>query len=94
MIVRILSEGQFELSGEAVRRLNEFDVAVEQAVSSDDQAQLQEALSDLLDQVRQTGERLADDDLRDSDLILPDEDATVADVQALLSESEEGLIPN
>ena len=92
MIVRILSEGQFELTDEAIRTLNQFDVAVEQAVSSDDQARLQEALSDLLDQVRQTGERLSDDDLRDSDLILPAADSTIDDVRELLS--DEGLIPN
>jgi hypothetical protein len=35
---------------------------------------------------------LADDDLRDSELILPAADATVAEVQELLS--DDGLIPN
>jgi hypothetical protein len=31
---------------------------------------------------------------RESDLILPDADSTVEDVRALLSDSDEGLIPN
>jgi hypothetical protein len=34
-----------------------------------------------------------DAELEDSDLILPAADSTVDDVQQLLSESEEGLIP-
>ena len=37
---------------------------------------------------------MPDDDLQDSDLILPDADSTLDDVRRLLSESEEGLIPN
>jgi PspAA-like protein len=94
MIVRILNEGQWELSDSAVRELNSLDDAVEQAVAADDQEQLSEALAALLRKVRAAGTRVPDEDLRDSDLILPDDDATVADVQALLSESEEGLIPN
>ena len=94
MIVRILNEGQWELDEEAVRGLNALDSAVEQAVNSGDQEQLSKALHTLLDRVRTTGTALPDDDLRNSDLILPDSDSTIEDVRRLLSESEEGLIPN
>ena len=55
MIVRILSEGQWELSDDAVRRLNELDEAVEQAVAADDQERLGQALQSLHDRVRATG---------------------------------------
>jgi predicted O-methyltransferase YrrM len=94
MIVRILNEGQWELSEEAVRDLNSLDDAIDRAVASADQEQLASALQALLNRVRSTGTVVPDDELRDSDLILPDADSTVEDVRALLSDSDEGLIPN
>ena len=93
MIVRILNEGQWQLSDEAVRGLNSFDDAVEHAVASGDQDQLTKALHALLDRIRTTGIRVPDEELEDSDLILPAADSTLEEVQQLLSESEEGLIP-
>ena len=94
MIVRILNEGQWELSEEAVRDLNSLDDAIDKAVASADQEQLAIALQALLNRVRSTGTVVPDDELRDSDLILPDADSTVEDVRALLTDSDEGLIPN
>jgi hypothetical protein len=94
MIVRILNEGQWELSEEAVRDLNSLDDAVDKAVASADQGQLASALQALLSRVRSSGTVVPDDELRDSDLILPDADSTVQDVRALLTDSDEGLIPN
>ena len=93
MIVRILNEGQWQLTAEAVRGLNSFDDAVEQAVTASDQDQLTKALHALLDRIRTTGTRLPDDSLEDSDLILPDSDSTLDEMRQLLSESEAGLIP-
>ena len=94
MIVRILTEGQWELSDDAVRTLNPLDDEVEKAVRTGDQAELADALHALLEQVRSSGRPLPDEELRDSDLILPAADATLEDVQQLLSGSEEGLVPN
>ena len=94
MIVRILNEGQWELSDEAVRDLNSLDDAVDKAVAAADQDQLAKALQALLDRVRNSGTPVPDDELRDSDLILPDSDSTIEDVRALLSDTDEGLIPN
>ena len=93
MIVRILNEGQWHLTEEAVRGLNSFDDAVELAVTARDQDQLTRALHTLLDRIRTTGSRVPDEELQDSDLILPAEDSTLEEVQQLLGESEEGLIP-
>jgi hypothetical protein len=93
MIVRILNEGQWQLSDDAVRGLNSLDDAVEQAVVAGDQGQLTKALHTLLDRIRTAGTRVPDEELEDSDLILPAADSTLEEVQQLLSESEEGLIP-
>ena len=46
----------------------------------------------LLDAVRQQGDRLEDDSLEESDLILPPSDATLEEVRALLT--DEGLVPD
>jgi hypothetical protein len=94
MIVRILNEGQWQLEASDVHGLNALDDAVEKAVTADDQEQLSTALRALLRRVRDVGTRVPDEEIHDSDLILPDADSTVADVRALLSDSEEGLIPN
>ena len=93
MIVRILGEGQWEVPEDAVAGLNTLDDRVEQAVSQGDQAQLTLALSELLDEVRSVGTPVPDDQLADSDLILPDVDSSLAEVEALLADSSEGLIP-
>jgi hypothetical protein len=93
MIVRILTEGQWRLTDEAVRGLNSLDDAVEHAVAAGDQDQLTRALHSLLDRIRTTGTPVPDDELEDSGLILPATDATLQEVEQLLSESEEGLIP-
>jgi hypothetical protein len=93
MIVRILNEGQWRLTDDAVQGLNSFDDAVEQAVTAADQDQLTTALHTLLDRIRTTGTRVPDEELEDSDLILPAADSTLEEVRQLLSESEEGLIP-
>ena len=94
MIVRILSEGQWRIESGAQAGLNALDDAIEAAVSAGDQAQLGEALHRLHDQVRAVGVVVPDEELADSDLILPDVDASLDEVRALLSESDEGLIPN
>jgi hypothetical protein len=94
MIVRILNEGQWELSDDAMRELSSLDDAVEAAVTAGDQDELANALHSLLEQVRSSGTPVADEELLDSDLILPDADATLEEVQELLSGSDEGLVPN
>ncbi len=93
MIVRILGEGQWEVGDDAVAGLNTLDDRVEKAVAQRDQAQLTLALSELLDEVRSVGTLVPDDQLADSDLILPDVDSSLAEVEALLADSSEGLIP-
>jgi hypothetical protein len=91
MIVRILGEGQRTLPDTEMDRLNELDSVVEAAVAAGDEAGFGPALAALLEEVRTVGEPLPDDSLEDSDLILPPADATLAEVQQMLS--DDGLIP-
>ncbi len=91
MIIRILGEGQWQVADDKMGDLNTLDEKVETAVDASDEASFVEALASLLDAVRTGGERLPDDSLEDSDLILPPSDATIDEVRALLT--DEGLIP-
>ena len=91
MIVRILGEGQYDVSDDAMDRLNELDGAVETAVEAGDKESFSKALAALLDSVRTAGVPREADSLDESDLILPPADASLDDVRAMLS--DEGLIP-
>ena len=91
MIVRIMGEGQWEVSAELLEQLNSLDVALESAIVQGDQSTFRRSLDSLLTLVRDSGQTVADDELVDSDLILPPADATIEEVRGLLG--DEGLIP-
>ena len=91
MIVRILGEGQWELSDDQLTTLNSLDSEVEAAVEAGDEVTFSNTLAALLDGVRKAGTVLPDDSLEDSDLILPPSDASLEEVKQLLS--DDGLIP-
>ncbi|MGL5808591.1 MAG: PspA-associated protein PspAA [Nocardioides sp.] len=91
MIVRILGEGQFDVSEDGVDRLNQLDAAVEAAVDAGDEESFAAALVRLHEGVRTMGVPHADDSLDSSDVILPPADATLAEVGELLA--DDGLIP-
>jgi hypothetical protein len=91
MIVRILGEGQLEVPDSAVSGLNELDGALEAAVDHNDDAAFRTALAALLARVRDVGSPTQADDLRPSELIIPQPDATMDEVRQLLT--DEGLIP-
>jgi len=91
MIVRILAEGQWDVSEDHLTELNRLDAEVEAAIEADDEATFATTLAALLDAVRSGGTVLADDSLEESDLILPPADATVDEVRELLN--DDGLIP-
>ena len=91
MIVRILGEGQLRLDDAATSDLQALDAELEAAVERDDQAALTRTLGALLERARRDGEPLPPDSLEPSDVIIPHEGATVAEVRKLLT--DEGLIP-
>jgi len=93
VIVRILGEGQRRVDDAHADLLNGLDSGLERAVESGDETAFRSALADLLAQVRTLGEPLPDDELVESDALLPAEDATLLEVREMLSDAAEGLIP-
>ena len=91
MIVRILGEGQFDVSEADLDGLNAHDAALESAVEAGDVDTFTSALAALLDGVRSVGTAHDEDSLDESDLILPPSDATLDEVRQMLD--DDGLIP-
>jgi len=91
MIVRILGEGQFDVADSELDRLNTLDAALEAAVAAGDEQAFGAALADLLAGVRTMGTAHAADTLDVSDVVLPHEGASLAEVRDLLD--DDGLIP-
>ena len=91
MIVRIATEGQYEIGDDDVSELNELDNAAVDACDTGDEARFQSAYEKLLDFVRSRGRALAEDELEGSEVILPPPDVSLAEAAAEFS--GEGLIP-
>ena len=96
MIVRILGLGQWTMEPEQLLELNDIDEAVEKAVAEGDRKQLRKELQRLVDAVRSNGQEVPDDLIVESDLVLPDVDATLDEVKKLLESTSEyyGLVPD
>jgi hypothetical protein len=92
MIVRVSTEGQYELSDDLRGRLNELDEACEAAVEAGDGERFHGCYEQLLGLIRGEGKELDDDDLRGSDLTLPPPDITLEEAQSEFS--GHGLIPD
>lgn len=91
MIVRILSEGQFDVPDDAIDSLNELDAELEKAIEQDDAEVFGSSLAALLDRIRSLGKPVPLDTLVPSTLLLPSADASLGEVRDLLS--GDGLIP-
>ena len=91
MILRILGEGQLEVSDDTLVELNRIDDALINAVEKGDEGLFHTALANLVNKVREVGKPVPDDHLGPSELILPGADATLDEVRKLLH--DDGLIP-
>ncbi len=92
MIVRIATEGQFRLPDEDAQRLNDLDNQTVEAVDAGDENRFTELFAEMLELVRRDGQPLGDDELEESDVILPPPDTTMD--EAAHEFSGEGLIPD
>jgi len=92
VIVRISGEGQFKLPDEVRERLNELDNRAVSAVEQGDETGFQELWSQMLELVSSDGNQLDNDELVESDVILPPRDITFEEARGEFS--GEGLIPD
>jgi hypothetical protein len=92
MIVRLMGEGQYRVDDGLRDQLNELDGRAQSAMDAEDEAALDDMLDEMWQLVRDRGERLPDDDLSASDVIIPPSDLTLEETRKLFS--DEGLVPD
>jgi hypothetical protein len=92
VIVRLSGEGQYRLPDEDAERLNQLDNRAVSAVEQGDETAFSELWSEMVALVEADGEALPDDELVESDVILPPRDISFAEAQGEFS--GEGLIPD
>jgi hypothetical protein len=92
MIVRISGEGQWELPDADAERLNELDNQAVAAVEAGNEEKFHELWNQMLDLVTGDGNELPDDELVESDVILPPRDSTFEEAKSDFS--GDGLIPD
>ncbi|MCI0440088.1 MAG: hypothetical protein L0177_13305 [Chloroflexi bacterium] len=91
MIVRILTEGQYNLPGRYVDDLNKIDNRLVEAVEAENREQFEKLLQQMLDVVRKHGKPVPDDEIVESDLLLPEPDITLEEAEELFT--GEGILP-
>jgi hypothetical protein len=92
VIVRISGEGQFRLPDEDSDRLNELDNRAVSAVEQGDETGFQELWSQMLELVSGDGNQIGEDELLESDVIMPPRDITFEEARGEFT--GDGLIPD
>jgi hypothetical protein len=91
VIVRIATEGQYELTESEAQVLGELDNRAVAACDAGDEQQFKKTFQDLIDFVRKNGQPVPEDTLEPSDVIVPPPDVSFDEARAEFS--GEGLIP-
>lgn len=91
MIVRILTEGQYDLPGAYIDDLNAIDNELVEVVAAEDEEAFAEVLKRMLDLVRENASPVPIEELVESDLVLPEPDITLLEAEEMFV--GEGLLP-
>jgi len=91
LIVRVMGEGQYEVSSNLLDQLNESDMQLVLAVADNDHEKFRELYLAMLNMLRTSSKNLSTEALRPSDVILPAADIDFADAKSLFV--GEGLLP-
>jgi hypothetical protein len=92
VIVRIATESQYRLDDDASAQLNELDNEAVAAVEAGDEDRFHAVFEQMIYLVRRAGKALDEDELAESDVILPPPDTSF--VEAGAEFTGEGLIPD
>jgi hypothetical protein len=92
VIVRIATEDQYRLPDADAEQLNALDNQAVAAVEAGDEDRFHEIFEEMLQLVRSDGQRLGEDELEESDVILPPPDLSFT--EAAHEFTGDGLIPD
>ena len=84
MIVRILGDRLYEVSGDDLPAIESLDSDLDAALKAGDEQTFSAKLAELISKVRSHATALADDDDSKSDLVVPNEGATLQEVRDML----------
>lgn len=83
MIIRIVSEGQYEIPSSFFDELNAIDNSIVELVSQGNEIEYREELSKLIDMIKTNGKQLDDSDIVESNIIVPPSDLTFEEAKEI-----------
>jgi hypothetical protein len=92
VIVRLMGEGQYRVGDGVQGRLDVLDNEAMDALGAENEGELDAKLDEMWELVRNEGEKLPDEDLSPSDVLIPPSDLTLQETRKLFA--EDGLIPD
>lgn len=81
MIIRIMGEGQYRVDSGLFDTLNQIDNRIVEHVQNQDVQGFRSSLADLIGKIQQAGQRIADTELVESDIIVPPADLTLPEAR-------------
>jgi hypothetical protein len=91
VIVRISTEGQYDVDDDQAARLNELDNAVVAAIEAGNEDNFRELYDQMIELVRSQGRRVPDEELMGSEVIMPPPDLSFAEAGEQFS--GDGILP-
>jgi hypothetical protein len=90
MIVRISGLGQYKLDDTGVRRLDELDTKLTDALNEGREQEFYETLRATISFIQENGQEVSADQVVPSDVIVPPDDITMAEAKQFFT--DEGLM--
>ena len=81
MIIRIMGEGQYNVKSSQFDKLNKIDNKIVEYVQKGDEKKYKKGLADLIGMIHREGIKLDNEDLIESDVIVPPEDMTLEEAR-------------
>ena len=81
MIIRVMGENQYRIDNALFDTLNGIDNRIVENVQNGDQEEFSSGLAELIGCIQSNGQRVADTELVESDIIVPPADLTLAEAR-------------
>ncbi|CAD7771149.1 hypothetical protein FHEFKHOI_01196 [Candidatus Methanoperedenaceae archaeon GB50] len=85
MIIRLMGIGQYELDEEYIDDLNRIDNTLVEIVENEDHERFEKTYPELIKYVQKHGRPLPDEEIRESDIIIPPDDLTLEEAKKIFT---------
>ena len=85
MIIRIMGQGQFNVPSSLFDELNAVDNKIVDHVAKEDEDNFRNDLFTLISMIKQNGDPVGDEEIVESDIIVPPDDLTLAEAKEVFS---------